>query len=283
MTISETGIGPVGGTDSSKDRRPAWRRGVPLSRAALTVLVVLVLAGGALRCWQAIHPGLEHRSTDEVGYSQLALHLATEHRVGEVSMHWPPGAPVLFAAGYWLHPGSDFRGAYWLQAAVGTLLIAVVFVLAWTLAGEVAGLMAAGLVAFYPPYIQTTGELLSQPLGALLLTGATLALVVAWRRPRWWRFALAGCIYGLAILTRADFLLMPAVAAVVLAIAALRRRDPGLIARTAGVFLLATALTLTPWLSYAADRTGHFVPVTEGDGSALFVGRSCRETGPQRG
>jgi hypothetical protein len=241
-------------------------------RTALILLAVLVVAGGALRAGQAVDPALEHRSADEIGYRRLALNLATEHHVGDVSLHWPPGAPALFALGYWLRPDPELRGAYWMQVGVGTLLIAVVFVLARALAGEVAGVVAAALVAFYPPYIQTTGELLSEPLGALLLTSATLALVLGWRRPSWWVFAVAGFLYALAILTRADFILMPAVAVAVMTFAALAHHDPGLIVRTAGVFAAATALTLAPWLVYASKRAGQFVPVTVGDGSALFVG-----------
>ena len=114
--------------------------------------------------------------------------------------------------------------------------------------------------------------MLSEPLGALLLTGATLAVVLAWQRPRWWAFALAGFLYALAIFTRADFVLMPIVVVALLAIAALHRREPRLILRTAGIFAVACGLTLAPWVLYASARQGHPVLVTEGDASALYVG-----------
>jgi 4-amino-4-deoxy-L-arabinose transferase-like glycosyltransferase len=252
------------------------RSGQRIGKRALVILLVIVTAGGAFRAWEAAHPYLARQSPDEVAYARLAVGLVDQQRYGDPrldSLHWPPGAPAMFALGYALHRDPDLRLAYWLQALVGTLLIAVAFLLAWALAGEVAGLGAAALVAFYPPFIKTTGELLSEPLGALLLTSATLAVVLAWQHPRKrWPFALAGFLYALAIFTRADFVLMPAVVVALLAIAALHRKEPRLIARSAGIFALACGLALAPWVIYASARQGHAVLVTEGDASALFVG-----------
>ena len=246
-----------------------------IGKRALVILLAVVAAGGALRAWEAANPYLERQSPDELAYSRLAIGLSEDQRYGDPrleSLHWPPGAPAMFALAHALHPEPDLRLAYWFQAGVGTLLIVVAFFLAWALAGEIAGLGAAALVAFYPPFIKTTGELLSEPLGALLLTGATLAVVLAWQRPRWWAFALAGFLYALAIFTRADFVLMPIVVVALLAIAALHRREPRLILRTAGIFAVACGLTLAPWVLYASARQGHPVLVTEGDASALYVG-----------
>ena len=69
------------------------------------------------------------------------------------------------------------RSAFWAQAAVGTALILVVYLLAAGLAGPAAGLIAAFAVATYPPLVAATGDLVSEPLGALTLALAALALL----------------------------------------------------------------------------------------------------------
>ena len=250
-----------------------------LGRTTLILLAVITLAGGALRAAEAADPGLDRQSPDEISYQRLAISLATDFRYrygpkgGGIPLHWPPGAPAMFAVGYWLDPGKDVRGAYWLQALVGTLTILAAFALGFLLAGRVPGLIAAGLVAFYPPFIQLSAELLSEALGGLLLTSALLATVAAWKyRARWWAFALAGALFALAILTRTDFLLAPVLPFALMAGWALLKRDRSLLLRGPVTFAAAWILVLAPWVGYASYKTEKFVPVTTGDASALFVG-----------
>jgi dolichyl-phosphate-mannose-protein mannosyltransferase len=250
-----------------------------VGRTTLIILAVITLAGGGLRAYHAANPGIDRQSPDEQSYQKLARTLATDFRYsygpkgGGVPLHWPPGAPAMFAVGYWLDPGPDVRGAYWLQAGVGTLTILAAFALAFVLAGSIPGLIAAGLVAFYPPFIQLSGELLSEALGGFLLTTALLATVIAWKyKTRWWGYAIAGALFALAILTRADFVLAPILPALLMAGSALIARDKRLLLRGPVTFLLATALVLAPWIGYASYRTGKLVLVTTGDASALFVG-----------
>ena len=70
-------------------------------------------------------------------------------------------------------------------------------------------MIAAALVATYPPLIAVTGDLLSEPLGALWLTAAFVALA---RR----RYALAGLLLAAAVLTRANLLVLVPVLALAL-------------------------------------------------------------------
>jgi hypothetical protein len=116
-----------------------------------------------------------------------------------------------------------------------------------------------------------SGTLLSETLGGTLLAAAALATVWAARRPAYWSFAAAGALWGLTILTRADYLLAPVAVALVLAVSAARRRNPRTALR-AGLLVAAAALTVAPWSSLISEHAGHFVPVTDGDASALFVG-----------
>jgi 4-amino-4-deoxy-L-arabinose transferase-like glycosyltransferase len=235
----------------------------------LVALAVLVLLGGGQRAAKAAGPDLGNPSTDELAYASIARSLT--HGQYRASLHWPPGAPAMFAVGQKLFPSKDLRAAYWLQALVGTLLIGVVFVLGLLAAGPLVGLGAAGLTAIYPPYLTLAGQLLSEPLGTLLLAAGVAALLAGWRLQRRWPFVLAGVLLGATLLTRTDLLLVPGILAVATALALRREgRRPALTA--AGLLLAATLVTVLPWVVFASHRAGHFVPITEGSGSALFVG-----------
>jgi 4-amino-4-deoxy-L-arabinose transferase-like glycosyltransferase len=238
-----------------------------MSRTVACALAALVVLGFGLRAHSAAHPTSATQSADERSYEQLAVgiahgHYGTPHSNG---LHWPPGAPAVFAAAYELTPRKGIPAAYWLQAVLGTLTIVAAFAAVTLAAGQLPGLVAAALVATYPPLIVLTGSLLSETLGAFLVTAALAALAWAVRRPAWWRYGLAGLLLGATVLTRADLLLAPAIAAVVVAVA--RRKW-----RPAAAVIGGALLVMTPWIAFASHRAGHLVMVTEGDGPALWVG-----------
>ena len=136
--------------------------------------------------------------------------------------------------------------------------------------GRIVGLVAAGLIAIYPPYVVMGGQLLAEPLGTLFLAGGVAALLAAWQRPDRRLFVLSGALLGLTVLTRADLILVPAILAVLTAWFLRRNRRPAL---TSAAVVLASAVIITlPWVAVASSQAGHLVPVTEGDGAALFVG-----------
>ena len=230
-------------------------------------MIVLVAAG--LRAASAASPDLANPSTDEIAYASIAKGL-TQGRYAE-SLHWPPGAPAMFAVAQKIFPDDDLRAAFWMQALVGTLLVGVVFGLGLLASGPWVGLGAAVLTAIYPPYVTLAGQLLSEPLGMLLLAAGVAALLYAWRDRRWWVYALAGVLLGGTLLTRTDLVLVPGILALA---TALVHRGEGARVALAGpvVLLVATFVTVLPWVAFASNRAGQFVPITEGSGSALFVG-----------
>jgi len=266
-------------------RRPFSRR----QWIALALAAIVVLGGGLRARAAAEHdPTL---STDERGYVREAFKLSEgTYR----SFHWPPGAPAMFAASRVIVNERDLPAAYWLQALVGTLLIAVCFAIAALAAGPLAGLTAAALVALYPPFVTLSGSLQSEPLGALLIAMAILAVTWALLRDgrlRWW--ALAGLLFGATVLTRTDLILGPFIVAALAALALFRRGDAHSTqprsamlrsaALPAAVLVGAFVLCLAPWTVYASYRTGEFTPVTEGDASALFVGTYLPGDGTTQG
>jgi hypothetical protein len=251
----------------------------------LAVLAALTVVGGVLRFDAASHPSA-YQSKDEQSYAMIARGLSVTGRYGNPGMtdpvHWPPGAPLMFALAYELKPQKrgggvwDVPSAYPLQALVGTMTIPAAFLLAWLIAGWGAGLLAAAAVASYPPLISASGDLLSEPLGALLVTGALAATAWSLRRPgRWPPAALAGALLGATVLTRADLALVPLIALLVVAVAAWRRagrRRLAASARTVAPMLVALLVVVTPWTVFASSQAGQFVPLSSGGGSNLWVG-----------
>jgi hypothetical protein len=249
-------------------------RSIP--RWALALALVLV-AGGAWRAHHAIDHGA-FLSTDERAYAALGVAVGHGHydpRGMDDPLHWPPGTPLLFAVARQLTGTADTPldppEAYAAQAIVGVLLILVVFALVRLLAGPWPAVVAAAGVALYPPLAVITGDMVSEPLGALTIALVMLALAWAWRAPSPARFALAGALSGAAILVRADLLVLPAVLAVVVALT-LRRAGarPALLA--AAAYLLAAVLALAPWSFYASGRRSELTPITSSSWSGLFVG-----------
>jgi 4-amino-4-deoxy-L-arabinose transferase-like glycosyltransferase len=245
-------------------------------------LVVIVVAGASLRFDRANDPR-PPTSADERAYLTLARDLARTGNYGgpgtemDDPLHWPPGAPALFALAQEWSPGPEGelapRSIYRAQAIVGTLSIVAAFVLAALLAGPFAGLAGAAAVAFYPPLVDASGRALSEPLGALALTLGLIACVFAARRPtQFWRFALAGVVLGGALLIRAD--LSPAVPLLAIWAFWVAWRQTGwkLGIACAVLLVLGAALAIAPWTRSASDRAGRLVPISASGGSAIFVG-----------
>jgi 4-amino-4-deoxy-L-arabinose transferase-like glycosyltransferase len=254
-------------------------------RLPLILLAVVLLVSFGLNARMAANPRSNYQSADERSYGKLAVDIADNHHYGGSStnmrepLHWPPGAPLLFAAGYKLFGSEqdaktfDIRAVYWEQALITTGTTALAAALAWLLVGPWGGLLAGAIVGTYPPLIGATGDQLSEPLGAFLLLAAFVALALAVKRRRTWWFAASGALFGLTILTRTDLLAVPfLIAGIGGLIVLIRTRSLRLAITRWGMVAIAAAVVLAPWTIYASREEGRFIPVTKGSAAALFVG-----------
>jgi 4-amino-4-deoxy-L-arabinose transferase-like glycosyltransferase len=261
------------------------RRARSIPRWAPALGLVLVV-GAAVRAARAAHHGA-FLSTDERAYAALGRALSHGYydvRAMNDPLHWPPGTPLLFAIARQITGVGDAQldppGTYWAQWVVGVALIVAVFALVRMLAGAWPAVAAAAVVALYPPLTAITGDLVSEPLGALTIALVMVAVAWAWRAPppapR--RFALAGLATGAAILVRADLLVLPFVLGVVIALT-LRRAGATPAVLAAGAYLVGAGIALAPWSAYATSRRGELTPITSSSWSWLFVGTSLPPTG----
>jgi 4-amino-4-deoxy-L-arabinose transferase-like glycosyltransferase len=244
---------------------------------AAALIVLIVIAGGVAR-GSAIGTNT-HLSADENGYVGNANRILAGERYA--TFKWPPGTSVAFAIATRLSGHHSLRlathasgPAQYTQLAIGVLTLVLVAALTWILAGPWAAVIANALVAGYVPLVVATRTYLSEPLGALVLLAAIAAAVLAHRRLGGSRellaIAAAGVVGGLACLTRGDLAFGMALVALALALAGRPAWRTGLL--RGAVYLAALLLTLSPWLLYASEKTGRFVPITTAGPDAFFIG-----------
>jgi 4-amino-4-deoxy-L-arabinose transferase-like glycosyltransferase len=211
---------------------------------ALAIRVVVVLATPDYRL---VHDAIDY---DNHGAS-LAAGDGFAPAYGRPTAFRPPAYPLLVAGVYWVF-GHDVEAARLANAVVGTGIVALIGLIALMLWGRREALVAMALGAVYVPLIEVGQAVMSEPLFALCMLGAIAA---ALRK----RAVLAGLLLGLAILGRANaiILLLPLAVAV--------WRGP----RPAAALVVAAALTVAPWTIRNALVLDAFVPVSTQLGSAL--------------
>ena len=97
----------------------------------------------------------------------------------------PPLYPWLLGAIHWLAGDGFFLAARLLQAALGALSCALLFLLGNQWFGRRVGLVASAALAAYGPAIYFDAELLPAVVATPLLLGVLFLLTTAHQRPGW--------------------------------------------------------------------------------------------------
>jgi 4-amino-4-deoxy-L-arabinose transferase-like glycosyltransferase len=244
-------------------------------RRTLIALAAILALGLVVRAYVVVEPGA-HPSDDSHAYYALAKSLYEEGSYGgpnfQDTSDWSPGAPLLYAAAFYATGGPREGTARIVEALMGVAAIVVVFLLGRRLGGRATGLLAAFAVAVYPPFIHSTGELMSEPPAILTLPAAVLAFLWAGEQERLRAWLVPGLLFGLTAMFRPEYLLVGAVFVVLAAIRVgfARGWRPGLAG--AGLLLLALAVPIVPWTVRNAVVLDRLVPISTGGGKALYVG-----------
>ena len=197
------------GAEPAPPGEPIARRGVPRFGRWLA----LVAAGGFV--WRLIVISLSRG--DKVtgdGYEwgrQGNLNAAGHWFVSAFTLKpdalRPPGWAMVLTVWAWLGQHSWFQQQI-LACVIGAATVAVIGIVGRRLAGERAGLVAAGLAAFYPGLWVFERALLSE---VLLLLGVAVMILLAYRfrdRPSIGGAAVLGVMCGLLALTRSEQVLV---------------------------------------------------------------------------
>jgi 4-amino-4-deoxy-L-arabinose transferase-like glycosyltransferase len=254
-----------------------WIRALPdrYGKSTLIALTLIAILGLGARTYVVANP-VANPADDSHAYFALSKALYEEGSYGgptfRDSSDWSPGAPLLYGAAFYATGGAREGTARIVEALLGVAAILVVFALGNRLGGRGVGLLAAFAVAVYPPFIHSTGELMSEPPAILTLPAAVLAFLWAGEQERLRAWLVPGLLFGLTAMFRPEYLFVGAAFVVLAAlrVGSARGWKPGL----AGAGLLAAALLLpiVPWTIRNVDVLDRVVPISTGSGKALYVG-----------
>jgi 4-amino-4-deoxy-L-arabinose transferase-like glycosyltransferase len=255
-----------------------WFRSLPgrYGRRTLIALAAIAALGLLCRAVAVAHP-VTDPADDSHAYYGLAKAIYEEGSFGgpkfENSSDWSPGAPWLYAGAFVATGGPREGTARIVEALLGVAAILVVFALGWRLGGRWAALLAALAMAVYPPFLHSTGELMSEPPAIFTLPAAILAFLWASDRPeRPWRWLLPGLLFGLTAMFRPEYLLVAGVFVILAAGRLALAREWRLGAAAVGLLVVALLLPILPWTIRNIVVLERLVPISTGGGKALYVG-----------
>ena len=258
-------------------RTSTWIHSLPqrYGGRTLALLGLIAVLGLGLRAYRVAEP-LATPSPDAHAYYALSKSLYEEGSFGGPTFHdssdWSPGAPLLYAAAFYATAGPREGTARIVEALLGVAAIVVVFLLGRRLGGSTVGLLAAFATAVYPPFIHSTGELMSEPPAFFTLPAAVLAFLWASERECLRDWLLPGFLLGLTALIRPEYLLVGIAFAALAAIRVVAQRGWRAALGATAVLAAAFLLPIVPWSVRNEVVLGRLVPISTGDGKALYVG-----------
>ena len=238
-------------------------------QTVLFLLCLLALAGG-------IRLGVASLATpfrlvgDERYFAKVATNIAAGegHQLLPSVTAWrPPAFPYLLAAilpqevAASEDPAEAIRYFVQLQLVLGTVLVALVFLLGQALFDTRTGLLAALIAAIYPNFVAYSHFLWSETLFAVLLASGLVAVWYAEERASWPLALLAGAALGTAALTREVAILVAGVCAAWGVINAWYSDRRGALLR-ATLMLTVAAVTILPWTIRNYHIYHRFIPIS---------------------
>ncbi len=233
---------------------------------------VLLVAFGLRVAYVAVTPdyAIVHDARDYDVHAQSVARGEgfSERLTGKPSAFRPPGYVYLLGGAYKLFGAQSevdrIRVARWLGVVLGTLAVALIGVLALQLWGRTAALVAMALAALYVPSVLVATAIMSEQLFVVLMLAALVVAIAA--RGRWPLVVAAGFLAGLAVLTRANGLIL--LAPLAFAVWPSPRRSWKSLGPPA-VLVAVALVTVAPWTVRNARELQAFVPVTTQLGWAL--------------
>jgi 4-amino-4-deoxy-L-arabinose transferase-like glycosyltransferase len=169
-------------------------------------------------------------------------------------------------------PVSDLDIVRLVQVVMSTVTVWLVYLLGCELFDRRAGIVAAGLFAFYPPFVAFSHLLWAETQFTLLNVAWMLLLVRGVRTRQRATLCVCGIAFALAAMTRlVVFSFLPLAVAWMFVVKPQAWRAT---ARLAAALLLGAVLTLAPWTIRNAFVYRAFVPIVPGNGLALLWGAS---------
>ncbi len=250
-------------------------------RAALAALAAILLLGAGLRIGYAWNP-FEPQVLDARAYARIARSIDEDGSFSQrgpftpaevqPASNYSPGLPLLVGGLYRASGGVDARLARVALALAASLSVLFAYLIGRRLAGPAAGLIAAAAVAVYPAFLEYGGMLMTEPLGASLLSGSALAMMRAAERPGAARWLGPGLLLGATAMVRPEYLAIAILLALLVFARSLRPQGAVRALSQAAVLLAGIAIVVAPWTIRNLVVLDRFVPISTGGGQVLFAG-----------
>jgi 4-amino-4-deoxy-L-arabinose transferase-like glycosyltransferase len=289
-----------------------WIRTMPArhGKTTLILLGVILLLGFGLRAYRVAEP-LATPGDDAHAYYALSKSLYEEGSYGgpgfDDASDWSPGAPLLYAAAFYVTNGPREGTARIVELLLGLAAIVTVYLLGRRLNCAPAGLIAALGVAVYPPFIHSIGALYSEPPAIFVLPAAVLAFLWATdmgpvatargschggpppcaqtplrgafryggppppRHPRV-KWLVPGLLFGALALIRPEYLLVGVAFVVLAAVRGCLERGWRQGLAVGAIFAAGLLLPIVPWTIHNQVTLHRTVPISTGGGKALYTG-----------
>jgi 4-amino-4-deoxy-L-arabinose transferase-like glycosyltransferase len=209
------------------------------------------------------------RVADGLGYTAALGPEGTEYA------HHPPGWVTLLA-GVTEAGGRSMWAHQVTGLVIGLGVIAVAGLVGRRYAGRRVGVLAAFLAAVYPGFWVLDVQILSEPLGLLVLGVLMVVLADLRDRPTLARAILAGAVVGVLALVRGEQLALLAIAVAPILLLNRRLGIRQRLVRT-GAAALVAAVVLAPWAIHNLGRFEEPVVLSTNGGPTLLAG-NCPPT-----
>jgi 4-amino-4-deoxy-L-arabinose transferase-like glycosyltransferase len=187
----------------------------------------------------------------------------------------PPLTTVTLAPVAWATDDNELAYRF-VVALAGIGVVVLIGLIGREAAGPRAGLIGAGLAAIYPNLWMNDGLVMSETFAALGTAATIFCAYRLLRDPTWRNAAGAGVACALAMLSRAELvLLIP----LLIVPAALTIRGLGQMQRIrlTGVAIATALLVVAPWVIFNMTRFDRPVFLSDGD-TGVLTGANCDET-----
>jgi 4-amino-4-deoxy-L-arabinose transferase-like glycosyltransferase len=234
------------------------------------LLACLLVVAWGIRFGVASHAAPFRLLGDERYFARVATHIAAGkgHQLAPWARAWrPPAFSYVLAASLPKEiaasgdPAQSLERFIHVQLALGTALVAMVFLLGQALFDARTGLLAALIAATYPELVAYSHFLWSETLFAVLLVAGLVAVWYAEERASRLLALLGGAAFGLAALTREIAIPVAGVCAA-WGVATARQGDRRAALLRAAVMMVAMAVTILPWTIRNHRIFHRFIPVS---------------------
>lgn len=248
---------------------PAQGRGTNLPRGWCLTLFCLALLVRLVFVfqWQAMPYGASPQLDADM-YDKWAWDLAQGGAGPAGAFYQSPLYPYVLSVLYRLF-GHSLLAAGIFNACLDAATVVLLARLAQSLGGRGAGVATGIMAALFAPMVFYVAPPMKEPLSLFLFASFVALAFGALRVATVWRFAAAGAVLGLAVITRGNALLLAPVLPV---FAFLRWRRAALMPVAA--FLLTLCAAIAPVTAHNLRAGGDFVLLTYDGGFNLYIGHS---------